>query len=68
MTVGCFFQENIKDKLRAIPIEVSCVIQSARRGKSLTSLPELVPVLDSNMPTKTEVSVKSCVLCYEVIH
>ncbi|KAI5621130.1 integrin alpha-6 isoform X1 [Silurus asotus] len=46
-------QENIKDKLRAIPIEMSCSIESAKRGKGLTSLPELVPVLDSKIQTKT---------------
>ncbi|XP_053482991.1 integrin alpha-6 [Ictalurus furcatus] len=50
-------QENIKDKLRAIPIEVSYAIEGAKRGKSQTSLPELVPVLDSNIPSKTSTEV-----------
>ncbi|KAK3543748.1 hypothetical protein QTP70_027161 [Hemibagrus guttatus] len=50
-------QENIKDKLRAIPIEVSCAIESAKRGKSPSSLPELVPVLDSNASSKISTEV-----------
>ncbi|XP_028847200.1 integrin alpha-6 isoform X2 [Denticeps clupeoides] len=40
-------QENIKDKLRGIPVEVSVAIQSTVRGKRQSSLPQLVPILDS---------------------
>uniref|UniRef100_A0A4W4GPU9 Integrin alpha-2 domain-containing protein n=1 Tax=Electrophorus electricus TaxID=8005 RepID=A0A4W4GPU9_ELEEL len=39
-------QENIKDKLRAVPIEVSVAIERAQRQKRQSSLPELLPVLD----------------------
>ncbi|TSM68891.1 Integrin alpha-6 [Bagarius yarrelli] len=46
-------QENIKDKLRAIPIEVSCAIESVKKGKGSNSLPELVPVQGSSLPIKT---------------
>ncbi|TRY90453.1 hypothetical protein DNTS_011814 [Danionella cerebrum] len=46
-------QEGIRDKLRAIPIEVSVSIQSAKRGKRQSSLPALVPILDSSVPNKT---------------
>uniref|UniRef100_A0A8C2KSJ5 Integrin subunit alpha 6 n=1 Tax=Cyprinus carpio TaxID=7962 RepID=A0A8C2KSJ5_CYPCA len=47
------FQEGIRDKLRAIPIEVSVAIQSAKRGKRQSSLPQLTPILDSTVPNKT---------------
>uniref|UniRef100_A0A8C1TC19 Integrin subunit alpha 6 n=1 Tax=Cyprinus carpio TaxID=7962 RepID=A0A8C1TC19_CYPCA len=47
------FQEGIRDKLRAIPIEVSVAIQSATRGKRQSSLPQLTPILDSAVPNKT---------------
>uniref|UniRef100_A0A8C1YP34 Integrin subunit alpha 6 n=1 Tax=Cyprinus carpio TaxID=7962 RepID=A0A8C1YP34_CYPCA len=46
-------QEGIRDKLRAIPIEVSVAIQSATRGKRQSSLPQLTPILDSAVPNKT---------------
>ncbi|XP_036400795.1 integrin alpha-6-like [Megalops cyprinoides] len=46
-------QETIKDKLRGIPIEVSVAIQNARRRKRQSSLPLLVPILNSNQPSKT---------------
>nr|XP_005167466.1 integrin alpha-6 isoform X1 [Danio rerio] len=46
-------QDGIRDKLRAIPIEVSVAIQSAKRGKRQSSLPQLVPILDSTVPNKT---------------
>ncbi|KTF92491.1 hypothetical protein cypCar_00029047 [Cyprinus carpio] len=44
---------SIRDKLRAIPIEVSVAIQSAKRGKRQSSLPQLTPILDSTVPNKT---------------
>lgn len=55
-------QEGIRDKLRAIPIEVSVAIQSAKRGKRQSSLPQLVPILDSTVPNKTITEVYSSYL------
>ncbi|KAG5852633.1 integrin alpha-6 isoform X2 [Anguilla rostrata] len=46
-------QDHIEDKLRGIPIEVSVAIQNARRRKRQSALPELVPMLNSNQPSKT---------------
>lgn len=46
-------QEGIRDKLRAIPIELSVAIQNAKRGKRQSSLPQLTPILDSAVPNKT---------------
>uniref|UniRef100_A0A3B3RTD8 Integrin subunit alpha 6 n=1 Tax=Paramormyrops kingsleyae TaxID=1676925 RepID=A0A3B3RTD8_9TELE len=45
-------QDNIKDKLRSIPIEVSVSIQGMKRKERQSSLPELVPVLNLNLPDK----------------
>ncbi|XP_048882034.1 integrin alpha-6 isoform X2 [Brienomyrus brachyistius] len=45
-------QDNIKDKLRSIPIEVSVSIQGIKRKERQNSLPELVPVLNLNLPDK----------------
>ncbi|KAJ8255406.1 hypothetical protein GJAV_G00204530 [Gymnothorax javanicus] len=50
-------QDNFKDKLRGIPIEVSVAIQNARRRKRNSNLPELVPILNSNKPSKKTVEV-----------
>ncbi|XP_035985039.1 integrin alpha-6b isoform X1 [Fundulus heteroclitus] len=41
-------QENIKDKLRAIPIDVSVKIQDAKRERRQTQTSQLSPVLDAN--------------------
>lgn len=41
-------QENIKDKLRGIPIDVSVQIQDAKRKRRQSSLSQLQPVLDAN--------------------
>uniref|UniRef100_A0A8C9T6D5 Integrin subunit alpha 6 n=1 Tax=Scleropages formosus TaxID=113540 RepID=A0A8C9T6D5_SCLFO len=51
-------QDNIKDKLRSIPVELSVSIQGTRRKKRQSSLPDLVPILNSNQPNKvgTEVN------------
>ncbi|KAJ8352119.1 hypothetical protein SKAU_G00235950 [Synaphobranchus kaupii] len=46
-------QDNIKDKLRGIPIEVSVAIQNARRRKRQSALPQLAPILNSNQLSKT---------------
>ncbi|XP_054888664.1 integrin alpha-6-like isoform X1 [Poeciliopsis prolifica] len=50
-------QENIKDKLRAIPIDVSVNIQDARRKRRQTQASQLSPALDSNdaQPTRNKV-------------
>ncbi|XP_061090991.1 integrin alpha-6-like [Conger conger] len=48
-------QDRIKDKLRGIPIEVSVAILKAKRRKR--ALPELVPILNSNQPSKTTAEV-----------
>ncbi|XP_031414622.1 integrin alpha-6-like isoform X2 [Clupea harengus] len=49
-------KDNIKDKLRGIPIEVSVEIQEGKRNRR--ALKGLAPILDSNQPTSvlTEVS------------
>ncbi|KAL6481762.1 hypothetical protein MHYP_G00098420 [Metynnis hypsauchen] len=50
-------QDNLKDKLRGIPIEVSVEMQNqAGRRKRQSSLGELLPVLGSSKPTASEVS------------
>lgn len=41
-------QENIKDKLHGIPIDVSVEIQDAKRKRRQSSLSQLPPVLDAN--------------------
>ncbi len=46
-------QENIKDKLRGIPIDVSVDIQNARRKRRQSSATQLQPVLDENEPKTT---------------
>ncbi|KAM3865973.1 integrin alpha-6-like [Diretmus argenteus] len=43
-------QENIRDKLRTILIDVSVDIPNAKRKRRQSSLPELPPVLDANEP------------------
>uniref|UniRef100_A0A3B3UEC1 Integrin, alpha 6b n=1 Tax=Poecilia latipinna TaxID=48699 RepID=A0A3B3UEC1_9TELE len=50
-------QENIKDKLRAIPIDVSVNIQDAQRKRRQTQAPQLSPALDANdaQPTRKKV-------------
>ncbi|XP_048095453.1 integrin alpha-6 isoform X1 [Alosa alosa] len=45
-------QDNIKDKIRAIPIEVSVAIQSSKRGKRQSALPQLIPVVNSSDSSK----------------
>lgn len=46
-------QENIKDKLRGIPIDVSVEIDNAKRKRRQSSTSQLSPVLDANEPTTT---------------
>ncbi|KAJ8403330.1 hypothetical protein AAFF_G00351020 [Aldrovandia affinis] len=52
ITAELRLQDDIQDKLRPIPIETSVSIQSTKRGKRQNSLPQLLPVLNSNQPSK----------------
>ncbi|KAF7668769.1 hypothetical protein LDENG_00284060 [Lucifuga dentata] len=45
-------KDNIKDKLRSIPIEVSMGIVGTKRQKRKSALPQLIPILDSSQPSK----------------
>ncbi|XP_054643768.1 integrin alpha-6 isoform X1 [Dunckerocampus dactyliophorus] len=45
-------KDNIKDKMRSIPIEVSAQIVGTKRHKTKNGLPQLMPILDSSQPTK----------------
>ncbi|XP_028993138.1 integrin alpha-6 isoform X2 [Betta splendens] len=51
-------KDNIKDKMRNVPVEVSTDISGARRQRTRNGLPQLAPALDSSEPNKdvTEVS------------
>ncbi|XP_056144982.1 integrin alpha-6 isoform X2 [Lampris incognitus] len=51
-------QDNIKDKLRSIPIEFSVGIVDIKRHKRQNALPHLIPILDSSQPSSvvTEVN------------
>ncbi|KAI3375067.1 hypothetical protein L3Q82_021581, partial [Scortum barcoo] len=46
-------QENIKDKLRGIPIDVSVDILNSQRKRRQSSAAQLSPVLDANEPATT---------------
>uniref|UniRef100_A0A8C8K4H6 Integrin alpha-2 domain-containing protein n=1 Tax=Oncorhynchus tshawytscha TaxID=74940 RepID=A0A8C8K4H6_ONCTS len=48
ITARLTLQENIKDKLRGIPIDVTVEIKNSKRKRR--ALPELPPILDSNEP------------------
>uniref|UniRef100_A0A3Q3VLA2 Uncharacterized protein n=1 Tax=Mola mola TaxID=94237 RepID=A0A3Q3VLA2_MOLML len=50
-------KDNIKDKLRSIPIEVSAEIVGTKRHKTRNSLPQLMPILDSSQPSKDVIMV-----------
>ncbi|XP_043101910.1 integrin alpha-6b [Puntigrus tetrazona] len=51
---GLKLQETLRDKLRGIPIEVSVEIQNpSTRRKRQSSLPNLLPILDSNQDATT---------------
>ncbi|KAK3511058.1 hypothetical protein QTP70_030093 [Hemibagrus guttatus] len=50
-------QDNLKDKLRAVPIEVNVeIVKQSGRRKRQTGLVELSPILASSQPSLTEVS------------
>ncbi|KAI3356234.1 hypothetical protein L3Q82_017481, partial [Scortum barcoo] len=50
-------KEDIKDKLRSIPIEVSAEIMRTNRQKTRNGLPQLLPILDSSQPSKDIIEV-----------
>lgn len=52
-------QENIRDKLRPIPITASVEIQEPSTRRRVNSLPEVLPILNSNEPKSvhTDVSI-----------
>ncbi|XP_044072687.1 integrin alpha-6 isoform X2 [Siniperca chuatsi] len=50
-------KDNIKDKMRSIPIEVSAEIVGTKRQKTRNSLPQLMPILDSSQPGKDVIEV-----------
>ncbi|XP_077473475.1 integrin alpha-6 isoform X2 [Stigmatopora argus] len=45
-------KDNIKDKMRSIPIEMSAQIVGTKRHKSKSGLPQLLPVLDSSQSSQ----------------
>lgn len=45
-------KDNIKDKMRSIPIEVSAEIVGTKRRQTRNGLPPLMPILDSSQPSK----------------
>ncbi|XP_077392830.1 integrin alpha-6 isoform X1 [Festucalex cinctus] len=50
-------KDNIKDKMRSIPIEVSAQIVGTKRQKVKSGLPQLMPILDSSHSNKETVEV-----------
>ncbi|XP_070832343.1 integrin alpha-6 isoform X1 [Chaetodon trifascialis] len=50
-------KDNIKDKMRSIPIEVSAEIGGIKRQKTRNGLPQLMPILDSSRPSKDVIEV-----------
>lgn len=55
-------QENIRDKLRGIPIDVSVEIVGGRRKRRQSSGPGLQPVLDAEASKPTRSVVCVCIL------
>lgn len=51
-------QENIKDKLHGIPIEVSVKIQDGSRKRRQSGAAQLAPVLDAKDETETRTMVR----------
>ncbi|ELK04704.1 Integrin alpha-6 [Pteropus alecto] len=52
-----WLQENIRDKLRPIPITASVEIQEPNSRRRVNSLPEVFPILNSNEPTTVHTDV-----------
>ncbi|XP_035030924.1 integrin alpha-6 isoform X1 [Hippoglossus stenolepis] len=50
-------KDNIKDKMRSIPIELSAEIVGTKRQKSRNGLPQLMPILDSSQSSKEVIEV-----------
>ncbi|XP_070694793.1 integrin alpha-6 [Pempheris klunzingeri] len=50
-------KDNIKDKMRSIPFEVSAEIVGTKRQKTRNGLPQLMPILDSSQPSKDIIEV-----------
>ncbi|XP_041848490.1 integrin alpha-6b [Melanotaenia boesemani] len=53
VTRQLIIQENIKDKLRGIPVDVTVDIQDAKRKRRQSAAPQVPPVLDANVPKTT---------------
>ncbi|KAG8510489.1 Integrin alpha-6 [Galemys pyrenaicus] len=52
-----WLQENIRDKLRPIPITASVEILESNARRRINSLPEVLPILNSNEPTTVQTDV-----------
>ncbi|KAM5279999.1 integrin alpha-6 isoform 3-T3 [Ctenodactylus gundi] len=52
-----WLQENIRDKLRPIPVTASVEIQEPSSRRRVNSLPEVLPILDSNEPKTVQTDV-----------
>ncbi|XP_018540308.1 integrin alpha-6 isoform X1 [Lates calcarifer] len=50
-------KDNIKDKMRSIPVQVSAEILGTKRQKTINGLPQLTPILDSSQPSKEVIEV-----------
>ncbi|XP_049583420.1 integrin alpha-6 isoform X1 [Syngnathus scovelli] len=50
-------KENIKDKMRSIPVEVSAQIVGTKRQKAKSGLPQLMPILDSTQSNNETIQV-----------
>lgn len=50
-------KDNIKDKMRSIPVVVSAEILGIKRPKARNGLPQLMPILDSSQPNKDVIKV-----------
>lgn len=50
-------KDNIKDKMRSIPFEVSAEIIGTKRRQTRNSLPQLMPILDSSQQNKDVIQV-----------
>lgn len=69
LTQCCVLQENIKDKLSGIPIDVSVEIQEAKRKRRQSAFSQLPPVLDANEKNtaRSMVGARACVFADEAV-
>ncbi|XP_041857884.1 integrin alpha-6 isoform X2 [Melanotaenia boesemani] len=51
-TIKVRLKDNIKDKMRSIPIMVSAEMSEPKRPRNRNGLPQLMPILDMNQPSK----------------